>query len=98
MKMLPVHLQNTCAAVVSGTDALWHAMGRNAEGIWEMTRINERGMKRWLEENALLSGRKNGKSGVHREHYTALCPQRALHSSLQGLSSAELISVEMWTD
>lgn len=37
VKMLPVHLQNTCAAVISGTGALWHAMGRTAEGIWGMT-------------------------------------------------------------
>lgn len=31
----PVEMrQDTCAAVIS---ALWHAMGRTAEGMWEMT-------------------------------------------------------------
>lgn len=71
-----------CAAVVSGTGALWHVMGRNAEGIWGMTWITERGVNGWLEETL--------------EGWEMWGPQRALLSSLQGLSLTEFISVEMW--
>lgn len=72
-------IYRTCAAVLRGAGALWHAMRKTGEMRW----MNDRGAKRWLEEHTLLSG-----GGSLRE----------LLSSLQGLSSTELISVEMWMD